>query len=88
MTVVVKNLPANARDLKDASLILGSGRFPGVGNGNPLQYSCLEDSMERRVWQATVRGAAKSQARLKQLSMHLRLNKEDKSEAIFEIKII
>ena len=60
----------------------------GRGHGNLPQHSCLEDSTERRVWQATVLGAAKSQTRLKQLSMHLRLNKEDKSEAILEIKII
>ena len=48
---VVKNLPANARD---ASLIPGSGRSPGEGNGNPLQYSCLENSMDRGAWRATV----------------------------------
>ena len=46
----------------DESLIPGSGRFPGVGNGNPLQYSCLENPMERGAWQAAVHGAAKSQA--------------------------
>ena len=44
---VVKNLPANARD---ASFILGSIRSPGEGNGNPLQYSCLENPMDRGVW--------------------------------------
>ena len=44
---VVKNLPANAGDTRDAGLIPGSGRFPGEGNGNPLQYSCLESSMDR-----------------------------------------
>jgi len=50
---VVKNLPANAGDAGDASLIPGLGRSPGVGNGNPLQYSCLENSMDRGAWQAT-----------------------------------
>ena len=45
---VVKNLPANAGDISDTGLILGSRRFPGGGNGNPLQYSCLENSMDRR----------------------------------------
>ena len=48
---VVKNLPANG---EDAVLILGSGRSPGGENGNPLQYSCLENSMDRRAWWATV----------------------------------
>ena len=45
--IVVKNLPANAGDSRDTSLIPGLGRFPGEGNGNPLQYSCLENFMER-----------------------------------------
>ena len=57
---VVKNPPANAEDTKDMSLILGSGRSLGVGNGNPLQYSCLENSMGSGAWQATVHGVAKS----------------------------
>ena len=54
---MVKNPPANAGDLRDASLIPGLGRSPEVGNGNPLQYSCLD----REAWQATVHGVAKSQ---------------------------
>ena len=54
---VVKDLPANE---EDAGLILGSGRSPGEGNGNPLQYSCLENSMDRGAWHVTVHGAAKS----------------------------
>ena len=54
---MVKNPPANA---EDAGLIPGSGRSPGEGNGNPLQYSCLEKSMDRGAWQATV-GLQKSQ---------------------------
>ena len=58
---VVKNPPANAGDTGDASSIPWSGRYPGVGNGNPLQYSCLENSMDRGDWQATVHGIAKSQ---------------------------
>ena len=45
--LVVKNPPANSRDTGDKDLICGSGRFPGGGNGNPLQYSCLENSMDR-----------------------------------------
>ena len=54
---MVKNLPANARD---TGLIPGSGRSPGEGNGNPFQYSCLENSMDRGTWQATVHGVAES----------------------------
>ena len=59
---VVKNLPANARD---AGLIPGSGRSPGEGNGNPFQYSCLENSMDRGAWRATVHGVTRSQTRLR-----------------------
>ena len=51
---MVKNLPASAGNATDAGLIPGLGRSPGVGNGNPLQYSCLENSMDRGAWQATV----------------------------------
>ena len=50
--------------------IPGSGRFPGGGHGNPIQYSCLANLMDRGVWQATVHGATKSQTSLKQLIMH------------------
>ena len=53
---MVKNLPANARD---SGLIPGLGGFPGGGSGNPIQYSCLENSMERGAWQATVHGGHK-----------------------------
>ena len=58
---MVKNPPANAGD---AGSILGSGRSPIEENGNPLQDSCLESSMDRGVWWATVHGDAKSQTRL------------------------
>ena len=54
MALVVKNPPATAGDIRDASSISGSGRSPGGGHGNPLQYSCLENPMDRGVWQATV----------------------------------
>jgi len=53
---VVKNLPANAGDARDVGLSPGPGRSPGVGSGNPLQYSCLGNPMDRRAWQATVHG--------------------------------
>ena len=57
---VAKNLPANAEGAGNTSLISGSGRFPGGGHGNPLQYSCLENPMDRRAWRATVHGVAKN----------------------------
>ena len=47
MALVVKNPPANAGDIRDADLILGSGRYPGEGHGNPLQYPCLENPVDR-----------------------------------------
>ena len=61
MALVVKNLPANAGDVSDAGLIPGLGRSLGGGNGNPLQYSCLENLMDRGAWQTTVHGVAKNQ---------------------------
>ena len=57
----IKNPPANAGDIRDVSLIPGLGRSPGGGHGNPLQYSYLENSMDRGGWQATVQGVAESQ---------------------------
>ena len=62
---VVKNSPAEAGDTGDAGSMPGSGRFPGEGNGNPLQYSCLENLMDRGPWLATVHGVVKSQTQLK-----------------------
>ena len=56
----VKNVPANAGDTGDMGSIPGSGRSPGVGNGNPLQDSCLGNSMDRRAWRATVHGVTES----------------------------
>ena len=63
VALMLKNLPANivdTRNTRDVGLILGSGRAPGVESGNPLQYSCLENSMDRGALWATVQGAAKS----------------------------
>ena len=57
---VIKNLPANAEDARDAGSIPGLGSSPGAGNGNLLQYSCLENPMERGAWRATVHRVAKS----------------------------
>ena len=56
---MVKNPPANAGDTGDLGLIPGSVRSPGEGNGKPLQYSCLENPMDRETWRATVRGVTK-----------------------------
>ena len=58
---VVKNLPANAGDAGDTGSILESGISSGVGNGNPLQYSCLKNSMDRGTWLSGVHGVAESQ---------------------------
>ena len=60
VALVVKNTPANAGDVRDTGSIPGSGRSPGVGNCNPLQYSCLENPLDRGAWWATVRGVAES----------------------------
>ena len=59
-----KESTCNARDLRDVRSIPGLGRFPGEGNGSPLQYSCLENLMDRGAWWATVHGVAKSQTQL------------------------
>ena len=61
---MVKNLPAEGGDAEDMGSISGSGRSPAVGNGNSLQYSCLENSTDRRTWQVTVYGVAKSRTQL------------------------
>ena len=60
MAPVVKNPHANAGDVRDADSIPGSGRSPGEGHGNPLQYSCLENPMDREAWQAIVNGVGQS----------------------------
>ena len=61
---MVKNPPANARDIRDAGSIPGLGRCPGEGNCNPFQYSCPENPMDRGAWRATVHGVTKSQTQL------------------------
>ena len=64
VVLVVKNPPANARDVRDAGSIPGWGRSPRGGNANPLQYSCLENPMDSGAWRATVHGVARSRTRL------------------------
>ena len=65
---MVKNLPANAGDARDVGLIPGSGRSSEGGHGNLLQYSCLENPVDREAWRAPVHSVIKSQTRLKQLN--------------------
>ena len=60
VALVVENLSANAGDIRDSGSIPGSGRSPGGGHGNPLQYSCLENPMDRGDWWATVHGVTES----------------------------
>ena len=60
MALVVKNLPVNAGDVRDTGSMPGLQRSPGGGQGNPLQYSCLENPMDRRGWQSAVNGVVKS----------------------------
>ena len=57
---MVKNLPAKGGDAEEMGSISGSGRCPRVGNGNLLQYSCLENFMDKGAWRATIHGVAKS----------------------------
>ena len=66
---MVKNLLANAGDKRDSGLIPGLGRSPGGGHSNPLQYSCLENAMDRRAWQVIVHRVAKSRIQLKRFNM-------------------
>ena len=70
MALVVKNPPASAGDIRDVGSIPALGRSSGEGNGRPLQYSFLENPMERRAWRATVCGVTKSWTWLKWLGMH------------------
>ena len=70
VVLVVKDLSANVGDVRDVGSIPGLGRSPGEGHGNPLQYSCLKNPMDRGAWRATVHRVTQSQTRLKRLSTH------------------
>ena len=70
VAAVAKDPPARAGDVRDASLILGLGRSPGGGHGNPLRDSCLENPVDRGAWWGTVHGVAESWTCLKWLSLH------------------
>ena len=82
VALVVKNPSADAGDLRAAGSIPGLGRSPGRGHGNSLQYSCLENPMDRGAWRAPVHRVTKSRTQLKQLSMHtllgMKLRKPDR----------
>ena len=65
VVLVVKNLPANVEVIGDTGSMPGLGRSPGGGHGNPLQYSCLENPMDRGAWQAAVHRVAQNQTQLK-----------------------
>ena len=65
---VVKNLPANAGDIGDEGSIPGPGRSSGRGDGNPVQYSCLGNPVDRGAWRATVHGVSKNRTRLSDLT--------------------
>ena len=67
---MVKNPPENAGDIRDLGSIPGLGRSPGGGHGNPLQYVCLENPMDRGAWEDTVHRVAKSPTQLEQLSRY------------------
>ena len=69
MAPVGKTLPINAGDIRVTGLITGLGKSPGEENGYPLQYSCLENPMDRGAWGAAVYGVSKSRTRLKRLSI-------------------
>ena len=81
-----KNLPTNEGDVRDMGLIPRSRRSPGVGNGNPVQYSCLENPMDRGDRQAMVHRVVKSRTRLKRLSTHK--HAVSVSATVFRFKIL
>ena len=85
--LVVKKLPADAGNIRDVSSIPGSGRSPGEGNGNRLQYSCLENPMDRRAQQAMVHSVAKNQTQLKWLSTHAHIIVHTASQQLYCLSI-
>ena len=66
---MIKNLSANAEDIRDMGSIPGLGRSPGGGHGNPLQYSCWDNPMDRGAWHANIHGVAQSRIQLKRLGI-------------------
>ena len=82
---MAKNLPANAGDSRDAALIPGSGRSPGVRNGNPLQYSFLENSMDRGAWWAIQFMGCKESDMTEHMNTHTHRH-TDMSKSVFQAK--
>ena len=82
---MVKNLPDNAGDIRDAGSNPGLGRSPEKGNGNPLQYSCLGNPMDRGTWQATVHGVAESDTTEYMCTHALRGRKDQDNEVIVHL---
>ena len=76
VALVVRHPLANAGGVGDLGLISGLGRSPGGGHGNPFQYSCLENPMDRGAWQATIHSVAKDLTQLKRLSMHANIGSQ------------
>ena len=83
VALVVKNLSANARDVRDTGLISGLGRSPGRGHDNPLQDSCLENPMDRGAWWATVHRVAQSWTRHKRFNMNVKTFKQNDTPVNF-----
>ena len=88
MVLVVKNPPANTGDLRDADSIPGSGRSPEERQGNPHEYSCLENPIDRGAWWAAVHRVTKSRTRLKRLSMHTEAleQREERKEGCVQVE--
>ena len=82
---MIKNLPADAGDPRDAGSVPGLGKSPGEGNGNPLQYSCLENPRDRGAWWAAIYGVAQSQTRLKRLCSSSRIIIKYSTNALGEV---
>ena len=87
--VLVVNPLANTGDIRNTGLIPGLGKSPGKGNGNPLQYSCLGNPIDREAWWITVHGVTKSQTRLKRLSTHMQaaIQNHNNSKYIYRLLV-
>ena len=87
VVLVAKTLPINAGD-RDSCWIPGLGKSLGGRHGNPLQYSCLENPTDRGAWRATVHRVAKSETRLKRLSMHQHVRRDLKNVFVYSMDIV
>ena len=87
VALAVKNPSVREGDIRDVGSIPGLGRSPGEGNGDPLQYSCLENPMDRGAWQAMVHSVAKSWTQLKQLSTHTHKQAGTTHTAVVKVRL-